>query len=69
MRYKVDFPDSVKEVAEKYVEIYHKNNDVRMSHKKNMDTFSQLGKDIPIFKQIADCIETIMWYQDQVEDM
>jgi hypothetical protein len=69
MRYNIDFPDNVKSVAEKYIEIYYQNSDTRMNHKYNMKMLSDLGKEVAVFKQIADCIETIMWYQDQVEEI
>jgi len=65
MRYKLDFSESVKAVAEKYVEIYHTNNDVRSNHKSNMNTLDSIGKSVPVFKQIVSCIETILWIQDQ----
>jgi len=71
MSYKLDFPDSIIDIATKYIELYYRNSDVRMGHKQAMNSLFDLGKTIPLFKQLADCIETIMWKQDQVdmEDM
>lgn len=67
MNYKLDFPESVTELATKYVEYYYRDSDVRMKHKQTMNFLSDLGKSVPSFKQLADCIETIMWKQDQVD--
>jgi hypothetical protein len=67
MSYKLDFPESVIEISTKYVESYYRNSDVRMKHKETMNFLFDLGKSIPLFKQLADCIETIMWKQDQVD--
>jgi hypothetical protein len=71
MSYKLDFPDSIIDIASKYVEQYYRDSDIRMGHKQTMNTLFDLGKTITLFKQLADCIETIMWKQDQVdmEDM
>ena len=71
MSYKLDFPDSIIDIAKKYVEQYYRDSDIRMAHKQTMNTLFDLGKTIVLFKQLADCIETIMWKQDQVdmEDM
>jgi hypothetical protein len=71
MRYELDFPESVIHVSRKYVEYYYRDSDVRAKHKETLNFLFDLGKSIPMFKQIADCIETIMWQQDQVdmEDM
>lgn len=67
MRYNVDFSEDVIAVAEKYVNTYHSNIDVRMEHKNSMSFFFELGKDVTVFKQIADCIEAIMLRQDQLD--
>lgn len=67
MAYKLDFSENITELAKTYVEYYYKDSDVRMKHKQTMNFLSDTGKSIPLFKQLADCIETIMWKQDQVD--
>jgi hypothetical protein len=64
MKYTNDFSDSVKSVAKQYVQVYHNNNSVREKHKENMRFFDELGKEVAIFKEVANCIETLLWAED-----
>jgi hypothetical protein len=33
-----------------------------------MRVFDELGKEVPVFKEIADCIETLLWAEDNAQN-
>ena len=65
---KLDFSESVQSVAKQYVQIYHGSYSVREKHNHNMRSFDELGKEVSVFKEIADCIETLLWAEDNAQN-
>lgn len=66
---KLDFSEAVQNVAKQYVRVYHGSYSVREKHNHNMRTFDEIGKEVGVFKEIADCIETLLWAEEQPEDL
>jgi hypothetical protein len=69
MKYSLDFPEHVQIVAKHYVEVYNNNRDIRDNHKANMTVLDQIGKEVKVFKEIASCIDTLLWMNDQPEEL
>lgn len=69
MKYSLDFPEYVQVVAKQYVEVYNNNRDIRDNHKANMTVLDQIGKEVKVFKEIASCIDTLLWMNDQPEEL
>lgn len=69
MKYSLDFSEPVQNISKKYVESYISNHNIRSSHNENMKSLDHMGKEIPVFKEIADCIETLLWMDEQPEEL
>ena len=69
MKYSLDFTEYVQSIAKSYIEMHKGNHEVRNNHKQYMNYLDQIGKEVKVFKQIANCIESILWMEDQPEDL
>jgi hypothetical protein len=69
MKYSLDFPEHVQKVAIAYLDKYKSGHEVRDKHKEFMNFLDQLGKEVKVFKEIASCIDTLLWMEDQPEDL
>jgi hypothetical protein len=68
MKYSLDFSEHVQKAAYEYLEKYKSSHEVRDKHKETMTYLDQMGKNIKMFKEIASCIDTLLWMDDQPEE-
>lgn len=65
LNYSAEFPEHVNKIAVEYLSAYNNSHNVREHHKKNMKCFDELSSHAPVFKQIANCIDALLWIQNQ----